>query len=280
MFLGKPEEIVVEPNSEYLIWEIPVQGIKAKKVVLRVESGCEAIFYVDGHPYSYGPNKYGDLAWRRELKAGSKVSLVGVNRSKVFKSTFGVGHIPFHDWETDCSVEVGLYGDCEFTVLDGNRIYEAFGGSLPVSPEDINDKLLLKFQEYLKSELSKVLERYDYFTVNQSVNDLSTVLEKCFKEEFVKDGIMISRCSVSGTTFPSNYAQERQARIDARKNKREAERDKKEEMEFLKGLDASVPKCSKEETDRDKDKDTRFCPRCGGKLDVDAKYCKYCGIKL
>ena len=97
MFFGKPEEIVVEPNSEYLIWEIPVQGIKAKKVVLRVESGCEAIFYVDGHPYSYGPNKYDDLAWRRELKAGSKVSLVGVNRSKVFKSTFGVGHIPFHD---------------------------------------------------------------------------------------------------------------------------------------------------------------------------------------
>ena len=278
MFLGKPEEIVVEPDSEYLIWEIPVQGIKTKKVVLRVESGCEAIFYVDGHPYSYGPNMYGCMVWLRELKVGRKVFLVGVNRSKVFKATFGVGHVPFHDWETDCSVEVGIYGDCEFTVLDGNRIYEAFGGSLPVSPEDINDKLLLKFQEYLKSELSKVLERYDYFTVNQSVNDLSTVLEKCFKEEFVKDGIMISRCSVSGTTFPSNYAQERQARIDARKNKREAARDKKEEMEFLRDLGASMHQSSKKETNTDAT--SRFCPRCGQKYEVGEKYCKYCGIKL
>lgn len=279
MLFGKPEEIVVSPNSEYVTWEIPVQNIKARSVILRVDNGCEAIFYVNGRPYSYGPGKYDDLAWRKELRAGSKVSLVGVNRSKVFKFTFGVGHVPFHDWEANYSIEVGIYGECEFTVVDGNRICEAFGGSSQnVSPKDLNDRLFLKFQGYLKSELSKVLDRYDYFTVDQSVNELSMILERCFKEEFLKDGVLILRCSVSGTTFPMNYAQERQARIDARKNKREAARDKKEEMEFLRDLGASMHQSSKKETNTDAT--SRFCPRCGQKYEVGEKYCKYCGIKL
>lgn len=277
MFFERTEEIFVEPNFEYVLWEIPVQGIKAKKVILRIANGCQAICYVNGVAHLYETGKH-ELMWRKALNAGNQMSLMGINRSKVFKFNFGVGHIPFHDIEADCTVEVGIHGDCEFTVFDGECICSAFGGMQNVSPKDINEKLFLKFQEYLKSELSKVLERYDYHTIDQSVSDLSKTLEKCFKEEFFKDGVLISRCSVSGTVFPQDYAQERQERIEAKKNKRARERDKKEEMEFLRGLNKvnhSLP-----ENNANLDQKTIFCPRCGQKNEAGTKYCKFCGIKF
>ena len=277
MCFGRTEEIHVEPNSEYVIWEIPVQGIKAKKVILRVANGCQAICYVNGGAHLYETGKH-ELMWRKALNSGNQVSLMGVNRAKVFKFNFGVGHIPFYDIEADYTVEVGIHGDCEFTVFDGESICSAFGGVRSVSPKDINEKLFLKFQEYLKSELSKVLERYDYHTIDQSVSDLSKAVEKCFKEEFLKDGVLISRCSVSGTVFPQDYAQERQERIEAKKNKREKERDKKEELEFLKRL--SKTDHSQPENNASLDQKTIFCPRCGQKNEAGTKYCKFCGIKF
>lgn len=270
---SKPTYIDITSANENPIWSVPVREIKSREVVLRVGDSCQAILYVDGAHRIFHPGK-ATLAWKKDFY-GKAVTLIGVNLEKKFTIKFGAGGVPFRDWETDESVEVGVRGECDVTILDAKAIVNLFGNGVDkISVDDVRNGILAKMQEYLKSNLSEMLMGCSYTEVNSMIGDFSNKLLNAFKTEFSKDGLNISRCSIVAIAFPEGYAEHRIEVLQGKRDEEDRKKQREDEGELIKAIigQSSEPKSEAPAK--------RYCPRCGAENPAGTRYCSQCGIKL
>lgn len=278
-FFKKPDVINVTSNGDYLLWDISVSQIKSRKVILNVSEGCQAILYLDGIAHPYHPGSH-TLEWNKVV-AGHMVSAVGVNLVKTFTLKFGAGGIIFNDWEIEETPRVGVFGECDVTVMDADSIHKIFGNSVKnITVSDVKEKLDLKFKEFINAELSQILQKCDYATVNTVLGGLSDNLKEKFSKELRSDGVYVTRCSIGGVHFPEGYDEHRQGIIDQKKRDRRQNNERKKELDFIGKLsEISAATASKDKVEP-AEKKPMFCPRCGKENPAGVKYCKFCGIKL
>lgn len=275
---SKPAVINVTSDGDSLLWSIPVQDIDSKEVNLCVGEGCQAIIYLDGAPKPFEPGKK-TLQWRK-IVAGHSVSVVGVNLEKRFPLKFGAGDIPCNDWEIGETPLVGLSGECDVNVMDASSIHKIFGSNIKnIKISDIKEKIDAKVKEFIGTELSNALKTYGYVEINGRRNELSDKLKEKFNNEFISDGISISRCSIRGICFPDGYGEHRQEVIRAKAEGRKNEARQNKELDIISRFAEAKANSSAKPVDKAKNKPI-FCPRCGKENSANTKFCKYCGVKL
>lgn len=278
-FFKKPDVINVTSHGDYLLWNISVSQIKSRKVILNVSEGCQAIFYLDGIAYEYPPGSR-TLEWKK-VAEGHMVSVVGVNLEKTFTLTFGAGPIIFYDREIEETTHVGVYGQCDVTVMDANSIHKIFGNSVKnISVSDVKKKIDLKFKEVINAELAQTLNESDYTTVNASINKLSDSLKEKFSQELHGLGVYVTSCSIPSVNFPQGYDEHRQEIIDQKKRDRRQNIERKKELDFIGKLSEISTASASKNNAQTAEKKSAFCPRCGKENPAGVKYCKFCGIKL
>jgi len=270
--MKRESQINVNSNNDYLVWKIDTDNAnfeKAKVVTLNVGIGCEAVCYVNGgSPRKFYPGTY-HIDWKKETKKGNTISIIGINHDKSFKLKCGVGEIPFNDKPVKLAPLVGIRVDFECTLTNGEAIYTEFGeGVKGVTPNDVSVKLRTEFQKTLVSEFAKVLENYDYFTINQSIGALSEVVKNYYAKALLDGGIFLKSCSVSAPYFPEDYNEERQRKVDDVEAARRAEIQKSQDVGILRELNKSATS-----------KKVR-CPRCGKENEEGTKYCRACGKEI
>ena len=282
---SKPTYIDITSANENPIWSVPVQGIESSKVIVRVGNGCQAILYADGHPkvLNCGPSTF---AWRKDLK-GKAVNLIGINLEKKFTIRMGAGGVPYRDWETGETVEVGVRGECDINILDARAIINLFGGGVEkISIDDVRSSVLAKMQEFLKTKLSKVLIGCGYTEINSRLDEFSGELQKAFREEFSKDGLNITRCSIVDIVFPADYKERRQAVLQTKAEAKEQKKQRDKDQELLEKL---FEQSHREKPDQKEGHPARgkagdaapvYCPRCGGENPPGNRFCTSCGSKL
>ena len=259
-------EINVTSAPDCLIQKITIDKSKyAKKVKLNVGTSCYAGVYINGRLSGNYPAGAHELLLKN-LSDGDKLEIVEISADKEFKILFGIGGVPFKDREVGLDVLVGIHGDCKCKLIDGNKIYVAYGAERSkVTAEDIANDLLTKLQERLTTELAKKLETYTYHTVFTSVSDLSDIVKKEFYSVLQPVGVNLLECSLSQPNFPEDYPEKR-------------EQAHKEKMGILyqnkQTNDADLLK------DLLQNKGKVTCAHCNKENDADAKHCKYCGRKI
>lgn len=277
MFWKKVQkEIDVFSRENCLIykWEIDNTQI-AKSTRLNVGTGCQAAVYYNGQlVQTYEPGAY-TLDFKKAIRNHDIVTIVGISRDKHFKILFGVGGVSFKDREAGLSPRVGIYGECNCRLIDGNKIYAAYGAERDVvTAADINDDLHAKLQEKLGTELAKKLEEYTYHTVFTAVSDLSNIVKEQYWQVLQNAGIELIDCSISQPHFPDSYGEERDNAI---KNKTDKlyQPTPTGDGELLKEI---LQNKNKEQ--EKKEKPNNKCPHCNKENDPKSKFCNFCGRKL
>ena len=259
-------EINVTSTPDCLIQKLTIDKSRyAKQVKLNVGTSCEASVYINGRL----SGKYLEGAHElvlKKLSDGDKLEIVGTSADKHFKILFGIGGIPFKDREARLDALVGIHGECSCKLIDGDKIYRAYGAERSkVTAEDLTDDLLAKLQERLTTELAKKLETYTYHEVFTSISDLSDIVKKQFNDVLKPAGVNLLECSLSQPNFPEDYLEKR-------------DKAQKEKMDIL------YPKSESKDAALLKDllqnKGKVICSHCNKENDADAKHCKYCGRKI
>lgn len=269
-FKGKIKEIDISDDPKNLIYVVNLENDKSyKKARLNVGTGCQAGVYYNGRlQRNYLEGSY-ELDLATANKKNDKVKVIGMTLNKEFKISFGIGGIPFRDHEAGIDVLVGIHGECDCRLLDGNKIHEAFGeGYTEITADDISDKVFNKLTEHLGTEFAKKLEDYSYHEIFTSMSSLSDILKEEYFRVFRDVGIDLRSCSIDKPYFPEDYIARR---ADAIENKFNS---KPDEEKILKDILNAKNQQTKDE------KKTLKCEYCNQENDANTKYCIRCGRKL
>ncbi len=281
-FRKKVDEINVNAtDNEYLVWKICFDGVKFDKTVrLNVGTGCQALIYVNGVP-SGAPREAGahELNMKKALKNNDKIEIVGVRRDAQFSIKFaliGENAVPYIDSEVQSQLQprVSIRGECYCKVLDGAKIYTAYGCRDGISAEDVRKNIFGGITQILIDSLGKKLNEYSYFTIAQSLNDLSDTVKRLIEAQILNEGFLLERCSVELPYFGENYAA---LRAQAIENAKKEERRQDERDRAMRIVEKSVAAAKSDAKPASK---SGQCPKCGKKNAVDAKFCRFCGSKM
>lgn len=270
------KEINISSRENCLIYKSEIDTtLIAKNTRLNVGTSCQAAVYYNGQlVQNYEPGAYA-LNFKKAIKSNDIVTIVGICRDKHFKILFGVGGVPFKDREAGLNPPVGIFGECNCRLIDGNKIYAAYGAERDVvTADDITDDLHAKLKEKLVTELAKKLEEYTYHTVFTAVSDLSNVIKTQYYQLLQNAGIELIDCSISQPHFPDNYGEERDNSI---KNKTDKlyQPIPTGDGELLKEI---LQNKNKEQ--EKKEKPNNKCPHCNKENNPNSKFCNFCGRKL
>lgn len=281
LFGSKKNSVTVTQNADYVIWDIDISGV-AYDTTLNVEAGCFGLYIVNGQLRSNNPAGRWLINPKSEKRDQNKLQLLGVTADKTFLIHCGVGEVPYKDWDMGVETTVGMRGDCKVRILNAWTIYNTLGKS-NITSKDIDNYVYSKIAELMKTQLAKVLEKYDYLTITTQQSEVSNVLFEAFREELGKVGLQMEEFSLLGFNFNESYIKGRNEALQKDKEKkedkqkrREEERQQRAEIEMIKDL-ASISNQPKKEMEAPR---TIYCPKCGQKLDGGAAFCPNCGKKL
>lgn len=277
LFGKKIKEVSVNAtDNNNLIWRVDTTGFKFNKMVrLNVGTGCQALVYINGKPDG-APREAGsyELYMKKVLKNHDKVEIIGVRRDAQFDIKFGLSEsnsVPYEDKKSKTHTKVSIRGECYCKVIDGEKIYAAYGCQSAITPEDIRNNFFGEITQVLIDSLAKKLGEYDYLSIAQSVNDLSNTVKELTEKKLLAAGILLERCSVAQPYFGEDFGQQRRADLDDRDREKQQQDENEHIMRIVeKSVTANAQNDSK----------TLKCSKCGKQNPAGTKFCQFCGNKL
>lgn len=278
-FNKKVDEITVTATgNDNLIWKVTTDGVKFDKTVkLNVGTGCQAVIYLNGALVG-APKESGshDINMKKALKNGDKIDIIGVRRDAEFVIKFGLSSsnsVPYEDAEAKLTTKVSVSGECYCKVIDGSKIYSAYGCPDAITALNVREKVFGGITQILVDSLGKKLKEFSYLEIAGSVNDLSATVKSLVEQRLAEQGILLQSCSVAMPYFGEDYAERRERAIKEREH---AEREQDEHDRAMRIVEKSIA-ASASSQDRSK---TIKCNKCGKQNAVGTKFCQYCGSKL
>jgi membrane protease subunit (stomatin/prohibitin family) len=280
----KIKKIDVKLNPNFIMWEVNLDNI-VKETSLSVGEGCCAIYLVNGNLHSVSPAGNYIINTKEEYKNGASLRLIGVNSDKLYELMFGVGGVPYKDWELNVETLVGAHGTLKFRLINPWAIYAALG-KINVTVEDIDDYIKPKIIEQARVQLAQLLQKYDYLSIQTQGEQLSKSLEEKLVDEFAPRGVEVQSFVLEEIFFNDEYKNKRKSVLDAENAKKQAKQDKREKARELKE-DLEAMKAIKDISGGDDDVEvfinlltSKYCPNCGTKNQSSAKFCSKCGAEL
>lgn len=274
-------EIVVEPKEGFCTWKIDASRL-AYDATLVVGMGCEVLYLVNGalsNLFDAGRYRINPRADRRD---NNSISLIGVNRGKIFNLIWGVGEIPFRDKEIRAETVIGMNGEYAIQIYKPVKLYTAFGKA-DITPMEIVVKMRPKLTEMLKSQLAGQLKNYSYLDVQSKQSEISDTVRKTFDKELEEYGIGLKSFALKEIVFPDDFKQarrEKQAREDEYddmlRREDEEKRHRLDQLREAKAMEEFISKLSPSEPQAAQTK----CPVCGAACVSGAVFCPKCGKKL
>ena len=300
----KIKNIVVSPSKEYVIWSVDLDGI-IRNTILDVETGCVALYIVNGMLKSINTPGRWVIKSKEEDKADSKLQLICVNTDKTFDIFCGVGNIPFKDFDLNVETVVGAHGECKIRISQPWTLYTSIGHA-NITVEEIDEYVKLKLSEMMTVRLAEVLQHYDYDNIMTQQTAISADLEKRFSQRLNDIGIEVVSFALAGIKFTDDYQNYRKSYFEGQNQKkaekeerRLREREQRAEIDNIvsivnatKDLNVtavppSAPNAAANANTGtpnnafgDMNRPVKYCSRCGMKISADAVFCPGCGKKL
>lgn len=287
LFFGrKPKQIVVSPVGDKLIWKVPFDASlkENRDAELSTTPGCGVIYYVNNAFRATYENDGIHIINSSKEKNIRSCSLIGYISDKPFSFLFGVGDIPYTDYEINCATTVGMHGTYLVRIQDAAILYRTLGKE-EVAIEDVAEYVRSHLAGVAKNELAKQLARYTYSTINGSLSEMSKNMSKAFDDEVRKYGLILDSITVEGINFNDEYLEARKEHFnkinqdeDDRRTARKEHRKHEEELEIISALKENGAQSfsSKEE----KKETVSFCPRCGNPIEANQDSCPRCGKSI
>lgn len=299
LFFGKkPKQIVVSPVEGKLIWKVPFDASlkENKNAELSTTPGCGVVYYVNNAYRATYENDGVHIINSSKEKNIRSCSLIGYISDKPFSFLFGVGDIPYTDYEISCATKVGMHGSYLVRIQDAAILYRTLGKE-EVVIEDVAEYVRGHLAGVAANELAKQLARYSYSTINGSLGEMSKNMSKAFDEEVRKYGLIIDSITVEGINFSDEYQKARKEHFDKikqdeedKKTSRQERRRHEEELEIISALkdsgaqNGNPPSEEKKEEKREERKGRKeaasFCPRCGNPVQDGDDFCPKCGKSI
>ena len=280
----KVKNINLTLNPDYIMWEVNLENI-VRDTLLSVGEGCVALYLVNGNLQSVNTAGTWRINTKEEEKSKAKLRLIGVNSDKLYELMFGVGGVPFKDWELNMETMVGAHGTIKFRIINAWAIYAALGKA-NVTVEDIDDYIKPKIIEQARVQLSLLLQKYDFLSIQTQVEKLSNALFENLVDKFAPWGIEVQSFTLEEIFFNDEYKNKRKDALDAENARKIAKQERREKARELRE-DTEAMKAIKGTSNVDEDVsflvdllNSKICAVCNTKNSADAKFCSKCGNPL
>lgn len=281
----KVKNITVSPNDGYIMWNVDIGNI-ARDAVLDVQTGCAALYIVNGSLKSYNTSGRWLINGKDEIKIGGKLQLIGVNSDRIYTILCGAGGIPFRDYELNTETTAGANGECKIRLIQPWTLYTLLGKP-DVTSDDLDAFVRGKLSELLSASLADEFSKYDYNTVNARLTAISEGLKNKVFESLSACGLMAEDFSLNAIYFSEEYKLKRAENFERSNRKKEEKAEQRERERAQRAeIDAIRSLAGVDLKDRTADAKSggaelvRYCARCGAKTEKDALYCPSCGVKL
>jgi hypothetical protein len=296
----KVSEIIVQPNKDYVIWPADLTNI-VKETTLIVESGCVAMYFVNGMLRSQNPPGRWVINAKDDYRSNSRLQLICANTDMTFTIYCGVGGVPFKDFDLNIETMVGAHGECKIRINKPWQLYATMGRA-QVSAEEIDEYIKLKLNELMTTKLAEILQHYDYNNIMTQQSAIADALKKNFAQSLGEIGVDVSSFAMAGIMFSDDYRAKRQEAIDKAEqlkqdkiDRRNREREQRQELDSLiaianatrdlnpsAGATPQTPPVNPTQpviVDMT-NQPVKYCPRCGTKMAQSSAFCPGCGKKL
>jgi len=297
----KLKTVEININNEFVMWEVDLSNIDVN-ANLYVSAGCLALYIVNGTLRSM--NTPGRWIINEKKDANAPKRLIGVNSDKTFDIFCGTGDIPYKDYETNIETTVGIRGEAKVRILQPWMVFTTLGKSTLTSDE-LDEYIRTKLAEIMANNLSAVIQKYDYQSVNTQLNAMSETILDIFAEQCNKIGLQCSSFSVNTVFFNDEFKQARKDYFDSQNKRKEAKLDRREEEKRIRFesemnkeaaeaaaiINRSLPKPepkpqpapqqpSQPQGGYQPHQDFKWCQRCGAKVSVNTRFCPNCGLEF
>ena len=170
----KVKKIDVTLNPNYIMWEVNLDNI-VRDTLLTVGEGCSALYLVNGSLQSINTSGTWRINTKEEEKSKAQLRLIGVNSDKLYEIMFGVGGIHYKDWELNIETDVGAHGTFRFRMINPWVVFSALGKA-NITVDDIDEYIIRKVKEQTATQLSNLLQKYDYLSIQTQTEKLSNDL--------------------------------------------------------------------------------------------------------
>jgi len=225
------KNVVVKPSTEYVIWNIDISNIE-RETILDVETGCSAIYLVNGNIKANNMPGRWVIKSKDEDKRGDNLKLIGVNTDKTFDILCGVGGVPYKDYETDVETNVGARGEAKVKIAQPYKVYSTLCKD-NITPQDMDEYIRNKLSEIMSTTLAQLIQKYDYQTVNTQLSVMSEHIFDLFSEECLKVGLQCDSFTINTIFFPDEFIERRKDYFDEKirkKEEKQARREKEREV--------------------------------------------------
>lgn len=303
----KVKNIVVSSNKNYVIWSENLENI-VRDTTLIVDSGCVALYIVNGVLKSINTPGRWVIKSKEEDKSNSNLQLICVNTDKTFDICCGVGMIPFKDFELNVETTVGAHGECKIRITQPWALYTTLGHS-EITAEEIDTYVKLKMSEIMTARLSEVLQHYDYTNVMTQQSAIAADLEKKFSQKLNDIGVEVCSFALAGIMFPESYQNQRKEFFEGQNRKKEEkeerrnrEREQRAEIDNIVAIANATRDLNTNANNNNNNNNNnqpnynrppqptmydgmtnqavKYCSRCGTKVSQSTAFCPSCGKKF